>query len=315
MEARRVKKRRLTAVIAIILLSGFAAHAASPVAGAFSAAVYANSRLLVFPLGAKEVIIPIPLMPRSLVYGASGRSLYATAFKQLAPKSFTDAPGMVKIDFNPAYISNLPGLDSFYALDRFAVSRREDMIVLGGFSRATTGSKTCGIYRLGIPTGNLHPIIESSGCVGRPWRVLDISPTADEALILADRRLARLNLTSGEIVPLGSQLWGGAYSPNGKWIAALELGGPNVPSRTILIDPQDPGHRNDLGGLNDTEVVWSPDSRLILHAVPRPACPSQNPLALEILDVQTRKRSIIANSVCKIGASRNIGWVRSDIAR
>src|SRR5579864_875245 len=213
-------KLRLAAMIALTLLSGFAAHAADPVAGEFSAAVYANSRLLVFPLGAKDFSIAVPLMPRYLAYGASGRSLYATAFKQLGPKSFTDAPGIAKIDFNPVYVNNLPGFDGFYAIDRFAVSRREDMIVLGGFSGANSGSKSCGIYKLGLPNGNLHPIIESSGCVGLPWRVLDISPNADEVLLLADRRLARLNLISGEIAPMGRLLWGGAYSPDGKWIAA-----------------------------------------------------------------------------------------------
>jgi len=62
-------------------------------------------------------------------------------------------------------------------------------------------------------------------------------------------------------------------------------------------------------------VVWSPDSRFLLHAVYRPACPSQNPLALETLDVQTGKRSLIKDSICNSGSSRQIGWIRSDIKR
>lgn len=62
-------------------------------------------------------------------------------------------------------------------------------------------------------------------------------------------------------------------------------------------------------------MVWSPDSKFLLHAVYRPACPSQNPLALETLDVETGKRSLIKDSICNSGSSRQIGWIRSGIKR
>ena len=302
-------------MIAAVVLSA-AAHAADAGTGSFSAAVYASSRLVVFPLDAKEFSVPLPLTIRYLAFGASGQSLYATAFTQLSATSLTSAPGLMKIEFNPVRVNRIPGFEAFYGIDRFAVSRREDLIAFGGARRDAAGTTTCGIYKYAMPSASPQPIVETSNCrAGSPWRVLDISPTTEEALILANRRLARLDLISGAISPLGSQLWGGSFSPDGKWIAALDLGGPSTPSRTILIDPKDSDRRRDLGGLNDDEVVWSPDSRFILHAVPQPACPSQNPLALETIDIETGKRAVIPNSVCNTGLTRQMGWVRNDIAR
>ena len=73
--------------------------------------------------------------------------------------------------------------------------------------------------------------------------------------------------------------------------------------------------RDSVGGSNDNEVVWSPDSRFLLHAVDRPACPNQNPLALETLDIETGKRMTLKNSICKAGQGRNLGWVSSAIVR
>jgi len=308
--------------VAFVVLNWLAAPGADKDTSPFSAAAYASdgvgasSRLMVFPLDRKEFSIPVLLTVRWLAYGAGGRSLYATAFEQLSARSFTTRPGMLKIDLNPTQVRVLPGFDGFYAIGHFAVSRQEDKVVFGGSSQDRAGKKTCGIYEVSLLAGNLRPVVETSDCrAGSPWRVLDLSPTGAEALVLTDRHLALVDLEPGTITPLEGQLWGGSYSPDGKWIAALELAGPRVPSRTILIDRKDHNHRLDLGGLNDDEVVWSPDSRLILHCVPRPACPSQSPLALETLDVQTTKRSIIKSSVCNVGSSRQIGWVRNDVGR
>ena len=109
-------------------------------------------------------------------------------------------------------------------------------------------------------------------------------------------------------------MWGASYSPDGKWIAALQLAPPGH-SKTILIDRQDFSRRRDLGGSEDDEVVWSPDSRTLLHAVYRPACPSRNPLALETIDIETGKRFIPKESICNAGAGRDIGWVSTKIGR
>ncbi len=305
-------------VAVAIAVSALVANGAEPYQ--YSVAAYAsdgldvNSRLIIFPPDRNEFKIPLPLTLRYVVYGASGQSLYATAFKRLDAKSGTISPGLLKIELDPVRVTTIPGLDVFDDIDRFAVSRREDMIIFGG-SRSDAGVRTCGIFELNLTDGSIRPILQTTDCkAGSPWRVFDISPSRSAALISADRRLALLDLTDGKVTPLGSELWVGSYSPDGKWIAALELGPPGR-SRTILIDPKDFSRRRDLGGSNDDEVVWSPDSRFLLHAVYRPACPSQNPLALETLDIETGKRVTLKNSICNAGSDRTIGWVSSKIGR
>ncbi len=314
------RKRWLPTALAIALVSALAAQGAEPNPGQYSVAAYAsdgldvNSRLVIFPSDRREFSIPLPLTLRYVVYGASGQSLYATAFKRLDARSGTTLPGLLKIQLNPVRVSALPGLDAFDAIDRFAVSRREDMILFAG-ARSDTGTNSCGIFELNLPDWNLRPVLQTSDCnAGSPWRVFDVSPNAQEALISADRRLALLDLVHGKVTALGSELWVGSYSPDGKWIAALELGPPGR-SRTILIDPKDFSRRRDLGGSNDDEVVWSPDSRFLLHAVYRPACPSQNALALETLDIESGKRFTLKNSICNAGSGRTIGWVSNKIGR
>ena len=64
--------------------------------------------------------------------------------------------------------------------------------------------------------------------------------------------------------------------------------------------------------IGPSEMVWSPDSKFLLQTVYRPACPSQNPLALETVEVQTGNRSTIKDSICNCGSSGHIGWIRSD---
>jgi hypothetical protein len=306
--------------VALAAVGAFAAQGTAPDFGQYRVAAYAsdgfdvNSRLIVFPSDRREFKIPLPLTLRYVAYGASGQALYATAFKRLDAKSFTSLPGLLKIDLDPVRVTALPGFDVFDGIDRFAVSRQEEKIIFAG-SRSDTGIRTCGIFELNLPDGGLRPVIQTTDCkAGYPGRVFDLSPDGREALISANRRLALLDLTDGKVTPIGSELWVGSYSPDGKWIAALELGPPGR-SRTILIDRKDFSRRRDLGGSNDDEVVWSPDSRFILHAVYRPACPSQSALALETLDIETGKRFTLKESICNAGSSRDIGWVSSKIER
>jgi hypothetical protein len=241
--------------------------------------------------------------------------VYTTALREIGPRSFTTQPGIFKIELDPVRVSTIQGLGAFYSLGPFAVSQGEDLLVSGG-AKGNYPAGSCGVYEIHLPSGDLRAAIETSDCrAGSPWRVLSLSPERTEALISANRSLAILDLAQGSITKIEGQLSGGSFSPDGRWIAALQLGDLKAPSKTVLIDRANLASRRDLGGVEDAEVVWSPDSRFLLQAVYRSACPSQNPLALETLDVQTGKRSLIKDSICNSGSSRQIGWIRSDIKR
>jgi hypothetical protein len=313
--------RMITMAVVIAMLASPAARSAEPASFSPAALVsrqttgnHAEFFIAVFPPAGKEFEISLPLMPRWFAYGPSGRSVYATALKETGPRSFTDERGMFKIELDPVRVSNIEGLDAFYSLGPFAVSQGEDLVVSGG-AKGNYPAGSCGVYEIRLPAGDVRAAIETSDCrAGSPWRVLSLSPEKTEALISANRNLALLDLAKGSITKIEGQLSKGSLSPDGKWIAAIQINNPNPP-RTILIDRSELMKRRDLGESEDSEVVWSPDSKFLLHAVYRPACPSQNPLALETLDVETGKRSLIKESICNSGSSRQIGWVRSDIKR
>jgi hypothetical protein len=241
--------------------------------------------------------------------------VYATALKETGPRSLTDERGVFKIELDPVRVNTIQGLDDFGSIGPFAVSQGEDLIVSGGSKGNNYPARSCGVYEVHLPAGDVSAAIETSDCrAGSPWRVLSLSPEKTEALISANRSLALLDLAKGSITKIEGQLSKGSFSPDGKWIAAIQINNPNPP-KIILIDRSDLTKRRDLGASEDSEAVWSPDSKFLLHAVYRPACPSQNPLALETLDVETGKRSLIKDSICNSGSSRQIGWIRSGIER
>ena len=303
------------AVVAVTLASP-AARSAEPVS--FSPAAIASRQaaggraeffIAVFPPAGKKFEISLPLTPRWFAYGPSGRSAYATALIANGAKSFTDQPGILKIELDPVRVSTIRGLDAFYSTGPFAVSQSEDRVVFGG-AKGNYPAGDCGVYEIHLPAGDIRAAIETSDCrAGSPWRVLSLSPESTEVLISVNRRLALLDLSKGSISQIEGELSGGSFSPDGKWIAALQLG------KIVLIDRTNIASRRDLGGVDDAEVVWSPDSRFLLHAVYRPACPTQNPLALETLDVRTGSRTLVKDSICNSGSSREIGWIRSDMTR
>jgi len=313
----------------IIALAVVVAMLASPVARSAEPASFSPAALIsrqttgnraeffiaVFPPAGKEFEISVPLIPRWFAYGPNGRSVYATALIETGARSFTDERGIFKIELAPVRVSSIQGLDAFGSIGPFAVSQGEDLVVSGGSKGNNYPAKSCGVYEIRLPAGDISAAIETSDCrAGSPWRVLSVSPENTEVLISANRSLALLDLAKGSITKIEGQLSNGSFSPDGKWIAAIQINNPKPP-KTILIDRSDLTKRRDLGGMHDSEVVWSPDSKFLLHAVYRPACPSQNPLALETLEVQTGNRSLIKESICNSGSSRQIGWVRSDIKR
>jgi hypothetical protein len=315
--------RMITMAVVIAMLPSPAARSAEPASFSPAALIsrqaagnHAEFFIAVFPPAAKEFEISLPLMPRWFAYGPSGRSVYATALIETGTKSFTTQRGILKVELDPVRVSSIQGLDAFGSIGPFAVSQGEDLVVSGGSKGNNYPARSCGVYEIHLPAGDIRAAIETSDCrAGSPWRVLSLSPEGTEALILANRSLALLDLAKGSITKIEGQLSGGSFSPDGRWIAALQLGDPKAPSKTVLIDRTNLASRRDLGGVNDTEVVWSPDSRFLLHAVYRAACPSQNQLALETLEVQTGNRALIKDSICNSGSSRQIGWIRSDIKR
>jgi hypothetical protein len=105
-------------------------------------------------------------------------------------------------------------------------------------------------------------LLPNFGC-----RLGGISPDGSKMIIRDDfsLSLAVFDFATGDTVQLGTGLWKAAWSPDGKWIAALHEDPPGEqprprPSKTIFIDAHDFSQQRDMGGNDDNEVIWSPDS-------------------------------------------------------
>ncbi len=260
------------------------------------------SVLAVFPLVGKAVKVPLPFDPGYVAFSPDGKSLYATA--ALDPTKPSDArTGLLKIEFNPTRVSNVPGSLEFVIFS-VAVSGREDKLVISG-RRLENGGPSCGVFELNLSDGDARQIFRSQDCdYLSAWNDLNLSPDGERALALHNRRLELLDLVTGTSRPIGPpEFRTGAWAPNGKWIAALDN---SRPSQLFLIDPNNLSLRRRLGG-TDGGVHWSPDSRYLLLFRNQLLCWFYS-YTIETLEISTGKRSVIPNSRCSIqgGAS---GWV------
>lgn len=310
----------LLLIFAITVFAAFAARAADDNSYPYSPAVLTTQGLRVFPFDGKVFTIPVPFVAR-VDASFDGRFLYGHS---------QSAPPVSRIELNPTRTALVRVGDRFDSILSLAVSRSEEMLVIAGHLRGTP-LEGCSLYEIQLANGRVQPLMHSASCVGD----LSLSPSGEQAAGRVNGRLALIDLAHGATTFLGESMWKGAWSPDGKWIAALVLGKAE-PSKTVLIDATDLSRRRDLGGTADTEAVWSPDSRYILHSQPRTGsllwtyfqvllyqlgvklntCEQRYAvLFLEVIDVQTGKRSTIRDSDCNFEPGGSLVWVSDRIGR
>jgi len=285
----------------------------------YYAASYAGGRLTnspgltVFPFDGKNFAISVPLTLGRIAFSPDGKTMFAPAVPEPAGQN---GSRLVKIELSPLRITTVPGSSMISSVTALAVSRPGDKIVYRG-AWGEVGSRTCGIFELDVSSGRIRPVLESSDCMGvsnRSW--VSLSPDDRQAVTSLDGVLQIVSLEDGTIQSLGRGLVHGGWSPDGKWIAAIELGRAGL-CKAILIDASSPSRRRDLGSIEDEDLVWSPDSHYILHSIGGSDCPatSREARSLDRIDAATGKRSVIKSSICKVIAGSEIGWISSDVAR
>jgi hypothetical protein len=213
---------------------------------------------------------------------------------------------LLKIEFNPTRVSNVPGSLDFDILS-VAVSVHEDRIVISGIRREG-GQRSCGVFELKLPGGDIRQALKSPGCDYRSlWTDLSLSPSGDQAVAF-HKGLELLDLVNGKSRSIGAEFWTGAWAPNGKWIAALK----GRKSQLFLIDPDDLLHHRPLGGTGGG-LHWSPDSRYLLLFKDQLLC-GFNFYTVETLEIATGKKSLIRSSRCNIEGGAT-GWVDSETVK
>jgi WD40-like Beta Propeller Repeat len=214
---------------------------------------------------------------------------------------------MIRVDLSPVRVTevaDLVGLDDVFGL---VVVPHQDKVLFAG--SAWKGHLDCNLFEIKPSSGDFKMILPHCAMGG-------ISPDGGKMLVERARGLglAILDLGTDSVVPIasglpvGSVLWKGSWSPDGKWIAALQIDPASEQARirrnrTIRIDAHDFSQRRDMGGEGDASVTWSPDSRYLLY--------NEGPILLT-MDIESGKRVIVKGSKGANGGP-NIGWVSLDV--
>ena len=242
-----------------------------------------HTELVVFPLRGKAFKIPIHSASGNFTYSPDGKSLYG----QCNPFEDATKIALCKVDLQTARTTPVP--DSWNPL-RSAVSNRPDRIV----DR---------LYGLTFPDGKFTTILLQHPDKYR-WTYLSLSPDGERAVATHHGRVELIDIVRGTTELLDDRFFMASWSPDGKWLAAVENG---EKGRTILMDAKDLATRRILGS---SELDWSPDSRYLLGVT------SCGPYygTLQIITIETGERTTIKSSECQVNQATT-GWVRSDLSK
>jgi WD40 repeat protein len=300
---------RALIIITIIAAAEFVSCSGSPaqsVSRSYRPAMYmsvagVSQELEIFPFDAKMFNIPLPFPLGAFTYGPDGKALYATALSLDPVNHFI--PSLFKIEFNPTRAISIPGSEVL-SFNSLAISSQKDKIIAAGARRGTP----CGIFELSVPTGNVREIAQISQCDPlNPlmyWSEVEVSPDGKRAIALRNHELHLIDLTNGKVSVMPNDFILGAWSPDGKWLAAVKNGS----DKTFLLDARTLAQSRIIGS---TELKWSPDSRYLLGIKHDFAC-SPEIGTLEVVDIENGRRTEIASSRCRIDRS-TLGWVSNEI--
>jgi WD40 repeat protein len=182
----------------------------------------------------------------------------------------------------------LEGLPSIYSI----AASSSKIVVSAGYSTGEMASR-CGLYEMMLPSGGVHQIVSDSGCkYSSSWHSISLSPNGRRIVGVREHRLELIDTETKAVQSLGEGFYRAAWSPNGRWIAALGDSGDH----TVLIDAMTHDKRKTLP---PTAVIWSPDSHAILASRGHWYC-GPDLATLHLVDIETGRSSTIQGSTCKI---------------
>jgi Tol biopolymer transport system component len=138
------------------------------------------------------------------------------------------------------------------------------------------------------------------------WQYLAVSPDGKRAAAMRERALEVIDLRNGSIRTLSEDLQEGAWSPDGRWLAAIDW----KKGRTVLMDATTLVPRRIL---RESNADWSPDSRYLLGVKKFDLCGPYSG-TFEATNIETSKAVTIKSSHCKVNRATS-GSVSSKIAQ
>ncbi|MEP6756571.1 MAG: hypothetical protein ABJA67_13780 [Chthonomonadales bacterium] len=257
-----------------------------------------NGRLRVFPVSGGDFAMSLPVSFADLTYAGDGLSLYGFGPGREGPK------GLARAELKSLRVTIVPNTNAFKMVSGFAISPKQDLIVISGSYKGPE-SPGCGIYEVKLPGGQVRRIAGNPYCEQEhSWVGLSLSPDARSLVAYRKPTLEVIDMESGHIRTIGEGFIGGAWSPDGKWLAVLEADGHN---RTELLNSITMKRLRVFGTSN---LAWSPDSRLLLAQRTEHCSPGWS--SLVEIDVESGKETPIEGSHCKVNLN-TAGWVSRDI--
>jgi len=254
-----------------------------------------SPKLQVFPLGSEPFTVALPFQLGKPAASPDGTVLYAPRFFDPSGPN----TGLYKIEFGPLRATRLHGSEGLTSVYGIAASSTKIVVSAGYLTNGLVSR--CGLYELMLSSGDVHQILGNSDCEYlSSWYSIGLSPDSRRIIAVRKHRLELIDTETGAVQSLGDGFNYAAWSPDGRWIAALDDQGEH----TVLIDAFTFIKRRTLP---PSEVIWSPDSHAILASGPHVHCPLDFG-TLELIDIESGKRSIIRSSTCRI-SMLVFGWI------
>jgi len=264
--------------------------------------------LTLFPLAGRKTTLDLPGgLPPNLTlnrFSRDGRAIYVQ-------RASEPSAGVIKIGFKPLRETTLPGsvgLGTVWHLTELPGAA--DFAVAG----ISTNPRECGTFEVDTNTRVLRTLMSGPypSCGGGGG---EVSPDGKRAARFANQKLVLNELGTGSVHVIdgiesrasesdASWIRNVAWSPDGRWISVVTDEG-----KIILVDSDDTNHRRNLGPSRGPFIVWSPDSKHLLLLKSEFRCALYLYFeSLEILDVETGKRTTIKSSRCEVGPGW-VGWI------
>lgn len=254
--------------------------------------------LTVFQRHQLRTPVELPLRLELFSYANRGNAIYELSVLK-RPVCF------YKVDLNPVRVESLGCKADVSSAFDLAVSRSEDFMLVSGNIKGET-AYSCGIFEFRLPALEIiRQVLDAGECGSyrfeNAWTSLSLSRDGGQAVAVRQDRLELIDVIRGTRQTLAHGVVKAAWSPDGRWIAAL-----NVRGETQLIRTNDYKVGRTLAG---SEVQWSPDSRYLIRVRPCSVPVASNGVGtIEALDITTGKSVEIGSSKCAID-NHSTGWV------
>lgn len=253
-------------------------------------------KLFVFPVDGQSFTVSLPFQLGKFAVSPDGTVLYGPRFFDPRGRN----TGLYKIEFGPMRTSRVAGSEGLASIYGIAASSTK-IVVSAGYLPDAGFLSECGLYELMLSSGAVHKILSNSDCkYASSWSSISLSPDSRRIVAVRKHRLELIDTERKAVQSLGDGFYYAAWSPDGRWIAALGDNGDH----TVLMDASDLDKRRTLP---PSEVIWSPDSRSILASRLHLPCPPDFG-TLHLIDVETGRTSTIQSSTCKV-SQLVFGWV------